>query len=86
MNNTTYRIANINQLLADSKLPQLPIFVGEYRREGMKSYFEAGYTLFEKRLTEFHDLKRPLTAEEEKELNFMLSALISAKNILEERE
>ena len=45
-------------------------------------YFDHGFELFEKRLRHFKQIKRKLTEAEEKELRFMLEALIEAKNHL----
>ncbi len=51
-------------------------------RYSTRRYFEISYGIFLKRLGELKSLKRRLTAEEAKELQFMMNALIDAKNLL----
>ena len=49
----------------------------------MQRYFTHGYEIFSARLAELKRMERPLTNQEERELRFMLDALISAKRSLE---
>ncbi|MDP3963460.1 MAG: hypothetical protein Q8Q39_03105 [bacterium] len=49
----------------------------------MRQYFDRGYEIFSARLAELKDLRQTLTDQEERELRFMLEALISAKRSLE---
>ncbi|GEM_PF-4756825 len=56
-----------------------------FDEESLKEYFGKGYGIFLARLEEFRSLTRPLSREEEKELKFMLEALVTAKNTLESR-
>jgi hypothetical protein len=48
-----------------------------------QAYFDNGYRTFMDRLAVFEDTSRTITPSEEKELMFMLEALIAAKNSLE---
>ncbi len=52
----------------------------DFGSEKLPEYFDNGYKKFQERLESFKVLTRPLSAEEEQELGFMLEALIHAKN------
>jgi len=52
----------------------------------LPGYFKDGYEIFQRRLSEFNSLRRPLTLQEEHNLEFMLSSLIHAKNVMYKRE
>ena len=52
----------------------------DFGPKNLPEYFNKGYQIFSRRLEEFKNLERPLEAEEERELTFMLEALIQAKN------
>lgn len=55
----------------------------ESRRElSVRRYFDLSYGIFLKRLKELKNLRRRLKPEEEKELRFMIDALIDAKHLL----
>lgn len=50
--------------------------------QNLQNFFDNGYILFLQRIDALRQLQRPLTATEEKELRFMLEALMDAKNSL----
>jgi hypothetical protein len=52
----------------------------DFGPQNLPEYFNKGYRIFLQKLEEFKNLERPLKTEEEQELNFMLEALIHAKN------
>lgn len=54
----------------------------DFNEERLQEYFQKSYEIFLNRLKEFQNLKRPLSTREEKELTFMLEALMNAKNSL----
>ncbi|HUZ92785.1 MAG TPA: hypothetical protein VNG29_02175 [Candidatus Paceibacterota bacterium] len=54
----------------------------DFGEQDLDAYFNGGYATLLSRLEAFRDLPRPLTAEENKELRFMLEALIEAKRVL----
>jgi hypothetical protein len=54
----------------------------EFEIDNLPDYINDGYNILLKRLLDFKNLKRPLTLYEERELEFMLSSLIHAKNSL----
>jgi len=54
----------------------------EFGEQSLSKYFEKGMKKFKFKLEEFENLQRPLTQAEEKELRFMLDALIEAKQII----
>lgn len=49
----------------------------------IRDYLEAGVEVFKKRLDRFQDPKFKLSPAEEKELRFMMEALIDAKQLLQ---
>lgn len=75
-NKQYYQIASHPSILYDKEER-----VGKRQTE---EYFHNSYEIFAGHLERFRNMKRGLTEEEEKEMRFMLEALISAKNILEE--
>ena len=64
-----------------------PIFIEdrpkrEFNDEDVKKYFQNGFNIFLARLNDLKELNRELTPTEQKEMKFMLEALIDAKNYL----
>lgn len=63
-----------------------PTVVGEkweeFSKESVPKYFEKGMKKFRQRLDQLENLDRSLTDQEEKELRFMLDALIEARQIM----
>jgi hypothetical protein len=57
--------------------------VGPEQRQ-IKKYFNKGFKIFLARLRSLQNIKGKLPPRQEKELLFMLSALVSAKRMLEE--
>lgn len=55
-----------------------------FDEQKLQSYFENGQRIFLSRLGELGDPSHSLTSRKEKELRFMLEALIAAKKTLEE--
>jgi hypothetical protein len=82
-----YKIAGNNFLVSSGALLDRPGFVcddlEDFDEQRMREYFKNSWAIFVERLRRFKYLQRRLTPLEEKELKFMLEALISAKNILE---
>jgi len=58
----------------------------EFDERKLEEYFEKSYGIFMSRLQEFREAKHQLTTKEEKELKFMLEALIDVKKSLREME
>ena len=56
----------------------------DFDASSMSAHFNTAYETFMNRLKELRNLKRALNSKEEKELKFMLEALIAAKNISQE--
>jgi hypothetical protein len=52
----------------------------DFGPKNLPEYFDKGYNIFCRKLEQFKILERPLTAEEEQELTFMMASLIHAKN------
>lgn len=50
----------------------------QFGEQSVPKYFDKGMKKFTQKLEEFSQLERKLTAEEQKELQFMLEALIEA--------
>ncbi|MDP2598791.1 MAG: hypothetical protein Q8P49_03100 [Candidatus Liptonbacteria bacterium] len=55
-----------------------------FDEQKLRGYFENGFRVFLSRLEEFQSFGQPLTVQKEKELKFMLEALIAAKKTLGE--
>jgi len=61
--------------------------VGEQEKNfDLQAYFDNGYRTFMDRLAVLEDASRTITPSQEKELMFMLEALIAAKNSLADRK
>lgn len=73
------------KISSDGILITSPILMYDKKAEGnkiyAKKYFDNAYKIFTNRLEKLN--KSKITASEEKELKFMLDALLSAKNIIE---
>jgi hypothetical protein len=54
------------------------------RRFDPERYFKKSYRIFQSRLEKFRESTAAPTAEEERELKFMMEALIDAKRLLRE--
>jgi len=57
----------------------------DFDERSQEKYFKDGYELFLVRLHEFKRLDRRATVNEEKELRFMLDALLAAKEFLSDK-
>lgn len=84
-----YRAAeNDFVLFEDAILRALPLLLRDkpqdQARTVIRNYFDKGFAVFRDRIDELHRSNRRLTPRREKELRFMLEALISAKRMLEE--
>lgn len=75
-----------NFIVSAGGIMSLPKVFGEkweeFGEQSVAKYFEKGMKKFQSKLETFENLERPLTQVEEKELRFMLEALIEAKQIL----
>lgn len=75
-----------NFIVSAGGIMSFPAVVGEkweeFDRDSVPKYFEKGFKKFRERLAELEAPDRVLTSKEEKELRFMLDALIEAKHIL----
>lgn len=75
-----------NFIVSAGGIMSFPAIVGEkweeFDRDSVPKYFEKGLKKFRERLADLETPGRVLTSQEEKELRFMLDALIEAKQLL----
>ena len=58
----------------------------ETGEDGMLSYFHNAHSIFVEHIMKLRDTSRPLSSDDEKELRFMFDALLSAKELLQDKE
>jgi hypothetical protein len=81
-----YSIREKFSILADG-FPQEARYLrdGGMSEKELNEYFNRSFTVFLKRLEAFQHMKEEVPPEEEKQLRFMLEALLAAKHILNEK-
>jgi hypothetical protein len=84
----TYRIVEGNRVMSVSS--RLPMFLRDKHWEGfskddIRTVFEYSYTELQEKARAFHDLSRTPSQAEERELVFLLEALLKSRKLLDER-
>jgi len=76
----------LHDLLVHDKADDTDAFDTEFDEEKRKEYFESAYKLFMMRCNTMHNTNAYLTKDDEKELRFMLDALIHARQAIYSHE
>ncbi len=74
-------------VFSDALLRAWPLFLRDYddaAKQEIQHYIDKGLTIFESRIRLLHSKAEPLTDLTEKELRFMLEALLEAKRMVDQ--